>query len=97
MFCVSCGKSCRDTLAVNRRKELAGFNFNNLCQFVSEQADLVTGMGVRAYNESLVPYRPPQSCSRWSKWEEVNPQAPSSFIGSSLGAILLIKHRPIMI
>ena len=70
---------------------------NNLCQFVSEQADLVTGMGVSACNESLVPYRPPQSYSRCSKWEEVNPQAPSSFIGSPLGAILLIKHRPIMI
>ena len=24
MFCVSGGKSCRDTLAVNERKELAG-------------------------------------------------------------------------
>ena len=64
---------------------------------MSEQADLVTGMGVRAYNESLVPYRPPQSCSRWSRGEEVNLQAPSLFIGSSLGSILLVKHRPIMI
>ena len=50
MFSVSCGKSCQDTLAVNRRKKLAGLgvtrdglaNFNNLCQFVSEQANVVT-------------------------------------------------------
>ena len=38
-------------------------------------------MEVRAYNESLVPYRPPPSRGRWSKGGEVNPQAPPPFIG----------------
>ena len=39
-------------------------------------------MEVRAYNESLVLYRPPPSRGRWSKGGEVNPQAPPPFIGS---------------
>ena len=39
-------------------------------------------MEVRAYNESLVPYRPPPSRSRWSKGGEVNPEAPPPFIVS---------------
>ena len=37
-------------------------------------------MEVRAYNESLVPYTAPLSLGRWSKGEEVNPQAPPPFI-----------------
>ena len=39
-------------------------------------------MEVRAYSESLVPYRPPPFRSRWSKGGEVNPEAPPPLIGS---------------
>ena len=37
-------------------------------------------MGVRAYHESLVSYRPPPFLGRWSKGRELNPEAPPPFI-----------------
>ena len=41
-----------------------------------------------AYNESLVPYTAPLSLGRWSKGEEVNPQAPPPFIDKKDNKIL---------